>query len=100
MTLKEDIMSMPLDDPKRQKTRDDKLWRHEFTWATQHGVDKMWCPCAKCEGKGRLVLLGIVKNHLILNKSHPLFRVWKGPSPIDHFDEEWVEASRVTINPM
>jgi hypothetical protein len=57
----------------------------------------MWCPCAKGEGRGILVLLGIVKNHLILNKRHPLFRVWKGPSPTDHFDEEWVEASRVAI---
>jgi hypothetical protein len=94
MALKEDIMSMPLDDPRRQKTRDDKLWKRKFTWATQHGVDKMRCPCAKCEGKGRLVLLMIVRNHLVLNGRHPIFRVWKGPGPTDHFDEEWVEASR------
>jgi len=26
--------------------------------------------------------------------------VWKGPGPTDHFDEEWVEASRATLNPM
>jgi len=48
---------------------------------TQHGVDKMQCPCTKCEGRGRLILLKIVKNHLVLNGRHPLFRVWKGPGP-------------------
>ncbi len=100
MALREDIMSMPLDDPRRQKTRDDKLWKREFTWATQHGVDKMQCPCAKCEGRAILVLLGIVRNHLVLNGRHPLFRVWKGPSPTYHSNEKWVEASRVAINPM
>jgi len=93
-------MSMPLDDPRRQKARDDKLWKREFTWATQHGVDKMRCPCAKCEGTGRMVLLTTVRNHLILNGKHPLFRVWKGPSPTDHSNEEWVEVSRAAVNPM
>jgi hypothetical protein len=100
MALKEDIMSMPLDDPRRQKARDDKLWKWEFSWATQHGVDKMRCPCAKCEGRGKLVLLGTIRNHLVLNERHPLFRVRKGLGPTNHFDEEWVEASRATINPM
>ena len=86
--LREDIMSMPLADPRRQKARDDKLWKREFTWATQHGVDKMRCPCAKCEGRGRLVLLRTVRDHLVLNGRHPLFRVWKGPGQTDHSDEE------------
>ncbi len=86
--------------PRRQKTRDDKLWKREFTWATQHGVDKMRCPCAKCEGRGRLVLLRTVRDHLVLNGRHPLFRMWKGPGQTDHSDEEWVEASRVAVNPM
>jgi len=89
-----------LDDLIRQKARDDKLWKREFTWATQHGVDKMQCPCAKCEGTGRMVLLRTVRNHLILNGRHPLFRVWKGPGPTDHSDEEWVEASKAVVNPM
>ncbi len=26
--------------------------------------------------------------------------MWKGPGPTDHSDEEWVEASRVAVNPM
>jgi hypothetical protein len=30
-----------LDDPRRQKAKDDKLWKREFTWATQHG----WTRC-------------------------------------------------------
>jgi hypothetical protein len=100
MALREDIMSMPLDDPRRQKTMDDKLWKREFTWATQHGVDKMRCPCAKCEGTGKLVLLGTIRNHLVLNERHPLFRVWKGPGPTNHYDEEWVEASMVAVKPI
>jgi hypothetical protein len=100
LALREDIMSMPSDDPRRQQARDDKFWKLEFTWATQHGVDKMWCPCAKCEGRGKLVLLGTVRNHLVLNKRHPLFRVWKGLGSTDHFDEEWVEANKATVNPM
>jgi len=36
-------MSMPLDDPRRQKTRDDKLWKQEFTWAT-HNMG--WTRCS------------------------------------------------------
>ncbi len=38
MSLREDIMSMPLDDPRRQKARDDKLWKREFTWGGQDAV--------------------------------------------------------------
>jgi hypothetical protein len=49
---------------------------------------------------GRMVILKTIRNHLILNGRHPLFRVWKGPGPTDHCDEEWVEASRATVNPM
>ncbi len=60
----------------------------------------MRCPCTKCEGRGRLVLFRIVRNHLVLNGRHPLFRVWKGLDPTDHSDEEWVEASRAVVNPM
>jgi hypothetical protein len=100
MALRENIMSMLSDDPRRQKARDDKLWNWEFTWATQHGVDKMRCPCTKCEGRGRLVLLRTIRNHLVLNGRHPLFRVWKGLGPTDHSDEEWVAASRAAVNPM
>jgi len=93
-------MLTPLDDPRRQKTRDDKLWKREFTWATQHGVDMMRCPCTKCEGMDKMVILRTVRNHLILNGRHPLFRVWKGPRPTDHSDEEWVEATRAAVNLM
>ncbi len=64
-------------------------------------MDKIRCPCPKCEGRGKLVLLRIVRNHLVLNGRYPLFRVWKGPGPIDHSNEKWVEASRwAAVNPM
>jgi hypothetical protein len=67
---------------------------------SSHGVVKMRCPCAKCEGTGILVLLGTIKNHLVLNGRLPLFKVWKGLGPTYHSNEEWVESSRVAINPM
>jgi hypothetical protein len=60
----------------------------------------MRCPCTKCEGRGKLVLLKTIKNHLVLNGRHPLFRVWKGPGLTDHSDEEWIEASGAVVNPM
>jgi hypothetical protein len=42
-------------------------------------------------------LFGIVWELLIQKGRHPLFRVWKGPCPLDNSDEEWVEASRVPM---
>jgi hypothetical protein len=75
MALREDVMPMPLDDPRNQKAKDDKLWKQELSWARHHGLDKMRCPCAKCEGNGKLVLLETIENHLVLNERHPLFRV-------------------------
>ncbi len=62
-----------------------------------------WTRCsvhAKCEGRGRLVLLGTIRNHLVLNERHPLFKMWQGLGLTDHSNEEWVEASRATVNPM
>jgi hypothetical protein len=69
---------------------------------SSHGPHNMgWTRCGVhvpnvCEGRGRLVLLRTVRDHLVLNGRHPLFRVRKGPAPTDHSDEEWVEASRST----
>ncbi len=69
-------------------TRDDKMWAREVEWAQHHGMTKMRCPCNRCAGKVKLVLLATVRGHLILNGRHPLFRVWKGPGPLDDSDEE------------
>jgi len=68
-----------LDDPFRLTTRDGKLWVKELSWAQQHGMTKMRCPCNKCVGKGRPILLDTIQRHLILNGRHYLYRVWKGP---------------------
>jgi len=86
----------PVSEYARRQTRDDKLWKQEFTWASQHGVNKMQCPCTKCEGKGYPLLLHIVCEHLIANGRHPLFRVWKVPGLLDDFDEEWVANMTVS----
>jgi hypothetical protein len=56
----------------------------------------MRCPCNRCAGKVKLVLLAIVRGHLILNGRHPLFRVWKGPNLLDDSNEEWAAASRIS----
>jgi len=34
-------------------------------------------------------LIEKVQDHLIQFGRHPEFRVWKGPSPKDDFNEEW-----------
>ncbi len=76
-----------LDDPLKLTTKDDKLWARELSWAQQHGMTKMWCPCNKCVRKGRPVLLDTIRGHLIMNGRHSLYRVWKGPKEINDFDE-------------
>jgi len=84
-----------LDDPLQLTARDDKMWVGEVEWAQHHGMTRMKCPCNRCAGKVKLVLLATVCGHLILNGRHQLFRVWKGPCPLDDFDEEWVAVSRI-----
>jgi hypothetical protein len=49
-----------LDEPFSLTARDDKLWARELSWAQQHGMTKMRCPCNKCTGKGRPILLDTV----------------------------------------
>jgi hypothetical protein len=86
-----------LDDPLRLTARDDKLWARELSWAQQHGMTKMRCPCNKCAGKGRPILLDTIRRYLILNGRHSLYRVWKGPREIDDSDEEWVAATKGSL---
>jgi hypothetical protein len=93
--------SRRLDDLLRLTTRDDKMWAREVEWAQHHGMTKMRCPCNRCVGKVKSVLLATIRGHLILNGRHPLFRVCKGPSPLDDFDEKWAATSRIsTQTPM
>jgi hypothetical protein len=93
--------SRRLDDPLRLTTRDDKMWARKVEWAQHHGMTIMKCPCNRCAGKVKLVLLATIRGHLILNGKHPLFRVWKGPCPLDDYDEEWAATSRIsTQTPM
>ncbi len=39
------------------------------------------------------MLIAIIRSHLIMNKRHGMFRVWKGLRELDESDEEWVEAN-------
>jgi hypothetical protein len=86
-----------LDAPLRLIARGDKLWARELSWAQQHGMTKMRCPCNKCAGKGRAILLDTVRKHFILNGRHYLYRVWKGPGEINDYDEEWVAATKRSL---
>ncbi len=93
--------SRRLDDPLRLTARNDKMWAREVEWAQHHGMTRMRCPCNRCVGKVKSILLATVRGHLILNGRHPLFRVWKGPGPFDDFDEKSTAASRIsTQTPM
>jgi hypothetical protein len=93
--------SRKLDDPLRLTTRDDKMWAKEVEWAQHHGMTRMRCPCNRSARKVNLVLLATICGHLILKGRHPLFKVWKGPGPLDDFDEKWAATSRIsTQTPM
>jgi hypothetical protein len=83
-----------LDDPLRLTTSNDKLWARELSWAQQHGMTKIRCPCNKCARKGRPILLDIVRKYFILNGRHFLYRVWKGPWEINDSDEKWVTTTK------
>jgi hypothetical protein len=86
-----------LNDPFRFIARDDKLWAKELSWAQQHGMIKMRCPCNKCEGKGRPILVDTIRRHLILNGRHSLYKIWKGPREINDSDQEWVVTNKGSL---
>ena len=54
---------------------------------------KMPCPCMDCNGKVSLKLKE-VRTHLLRNRRHPRYRVWRGPGEYDSSDAEWENASR------
>lgn len=70
------------------------MWSQELAWAHKHGITQMKCPCNSCARRGKPITFKKVRAHLIHYKRHPLFRVWKGTSPIAKSDEEWAEVSR------
>jgi hypothetical protein len=55
---------------------------------TFFNLQKMHCPCSKCQGHRKL-LVRTVREHLILNGRDPNFRVWMGPGARNSSDEEW-----------
>jgi hypothetical protein len=78
----------PLSDVRRQNLKDDRLWVREVQRLTFFNLRKMHCPCSKCQGC-RILLVRTVREHLILNRQDPNFRVWKGPGARDSSNEEW-----------
>ncbi len=84
-----------LDDLERITNRDNSLWKREVDWAHNHGITTMRCPCAKCAGGGRPLLLATVQAHLLVNQRSPMFRVWKGPGEPHDSDEEWGAAAKI-----
>jgi hypothetical protein len=67
-----------LDDPERITNRDNSLWKREVDWAHNHGITTMRCPCAKCVGSGRPLLLTTIKAHLLVNQRSSMFRCGRG----------------------
>jgi hypothetical protein len=49
-----------LDDLERITNRDNSMWKREVDWAHNHGIMTMRCPCVKCAGGGRPLLLAPV----------------------------------------
>jgi hypothetical protein len=43
-----------------------------------------------CQGKSKSRLIEKVQDYFIQFGQHLEFRVWKGPSPKDDYDKEWV----------
>jgi hypothetical protein len=72
----------------RQKLRNEQLWVREVQRLTLFNLQKMQCPCIECHGHRKL-LLKTIREHLILNKWDPNFRVWRRPGARDSFDKEW-----------
>ncbi len=56
-----------LDDLERITNRDNSMWKREVDWAHNHGITTMRCPCAKCAGGGRPLLLATVQAHMLVN---------------------------------
>jgi hypothetical protein len=70
-------------------------YRHKsYYWAYKLSVQKLKCPCNLCLGILRPKLVEIVHEHLIKFGRHPQYRVWKGPGPIDDYEEEWAAHAR------
>ena len=88
-----------LDDPLRQRRRDDRLFRRESMRYRMYRLKNMPCPCTDCNGM-RLLKLYKVRNHLMRSRRSPQFRVWKGPGEYDSSDAEWEAAySRRRMHP-
>jgi hypothetical protein len=64
---------LPLNDARRQRLRDDRLWVREIQRLTFLNLRYMRCPCSECRGSRRLQLRTIRK-YLIRNGRDPTFR--------------------------
>ena len=84
---------LSLDNPVRQRHRDDRIFRRECMRYLMYGLRKMPCPCMDCNGKVTMKLKK-VRAHLMRNGRHPRYRVWKGPGDYDSSDAEWESAAR------
>jgi hypothetical protein len=83
----------PLNDDRRERLRDDRLWVRTVQRANLFNIKRVHCPCCECQGRSKL-LLPKVREHLIRHGRDPTFRVWKGPDMRDSSDEEWQEHMR------
>jgi hypothetical protein len=81
---------LPLDTPRRQQLRDDRLWSRELHRARLLNFKHLHCPCTKCRDRVQ-VLIKTVRLYLLRHGRHLLFRVWRGLRDRDSSDEDWEE---------
>jgi hypothetical protein len=81
---------LPVIDDRRQRLRDDRLWSREVQRARLLNLKQIHFPCSVCKGR-RKYLLATIRKHLIRNRRHSDFRVWRGPGNRDSSDDEWDE---------
>ena len=76
-------------DPRRIKARDDKLWIRETRKARLYNFTKLQCPCSIHKGIGTAFKLEEIERHLLRHGRSSECRTWRGPDEPDSSDEEW-----------
>ena len=91
-------MRLPISNKRRQKLRDDRLWKREEQRAALYNLKRIHCPCSKCKGRVQCSLAK-VKDHLIQHGREPTYRLWRGPGDRDSSDEEWKQEFKTPSLP-
>lgn len=78
-----------LQDGRRIKARDDKLWIREKRRAELYNFTKIQYPCSVHKGTGSAFKLDEIERHLLRHGRSSECRTWRGPDDPDSSDDEW-----------